>query len=125
MEDPKHIPHFEATALDGRPIRYRDLWQRRNLVLVLAAPDQRDAAMKYASTVQSRYGEFEQAETTVVVTTDPVPGLPTPSVTIADRWGEIVHVETPAATEPSRFPDVEELLAWIQFVRIQCPECPP
>lgn len=122
---PKHVPHFDVRALDGQLVRYQELWQRRNLVLVLGAPDQRDAARRYASTLQSHHREFEETETTVVVTTDPVRGLPVPAVIVADRWGEIVHIETTTAAEPSRFPDVQEILAWIQFVRIQCPECPP
>src|SRR5919106_4943078 len=114
---PKHIPHFAVAALDGRVIRYQELWQRRNLVLVLAAADEHDAAMTYASTLQALHNEFEEAETTVVVTTDLVRGLPSPAAIVADRWGEILHIETPTADEQSRFPDVEELLAWIQFAR--------
>jgi hypothetical protein len=69
--------------------------------------------------------EFEESETTVVVTTDSVPGLSAPRVLNADRWGEILYIEAPAADDLSRLPSVDELLSWVRFARIQCPECPP
>jgi hypothetical protein len=117
------IPHFDVTTVDGRRVRYQEIWQRRNLVLVTASSRDRDAAARYASRLQARRQEFEQADASVVVTTDPVPGLAPPMVAIADRWGEILHVADPA--DVARFPDVDELLSWVQFVRMQCPECPP
>lgn len=127
MSEPhlKHVPHFEVRALDGRHVRYQELWQRRSLVLVVAAPHEREAAANYASALEMRHDEFEEAEAAVVVTTDSVRGLPVPSAIVADRWGEILHMETPAAGGASQLPDADELLAWIRFARIQCPECPP
>jgi len=47
-------------------------------VLVLVSPQERDDGARYASQLQARRGEFEREETTVVVTTDAVPKLPTP-----------------------------------------------
>jgi len=48
-----------------------------------------------------------------------------PRVVIADRWGEIVHIASPPHGQASQLPNVDEVLSWIRFVRIQCPECPP
>jgi hypothetical protein len=51
-----------------------------------------------------------------------VPGLPVPCALAADRWGEILHLET---GPDGQFPAVDELLTWVHFASIQCPECPP
>lgn len=120
-----YVPHFEVTTLDGQPVRYQDIWQRRNLVLIIIEPHERNAAARYASQLNARRDDFEQAETTVVVTDDAVPGVAAPRVVIADRWGEILHIDSPPAGDPSQWPSVEELLSWVRFARIQCPECPP
>jgi cystathionine beta-lyase/cystathionine gamma-synthase len=43
---------------------------------------------------------------------------------VADRWGEILFLDSPS--DPTwRVPDVDELLSWVHFAQIQCPECPP
>ena len=120
-----YVPHFEVTTLDGQRVQYDDIWQRRNLVLVLASPADSDAAARFVSQLQTRRDEFEQADTALVVTADSIPELTAPRVVVADRWGEIVHVEAPPAGPVSSFPSVDELLSWVHFVRIQCPECPP
>jgi hypothetical protein len=119
-----YVPHFEVTTVDGQPVRYDDIWQRRNLVLVLVTPHQREAGVHYASQLEARRAEFEREETTVVVTADAVPKL-TAGALVADRWGEILYLETASGDQTFRFPDVNELLSWVHFIEIQCPECPP
>ncbi|HEY7186485.1 MAG TPA: hypothetical protein VH436_08050 [Vicinamibacterales bacterium] len=118
------VPHFDVTTLDGRRIRYQDIWQRRNLVLAVVSAADRDGAARYASELQARERDFDREETTVVVTADAVTGLPAPAVVVADRWGEIFHLEA-ASGSTSNLSDVDELLSWVHFVEIQCPECPP
>jgi hypothetical protein len=119
-----YVPHFDVTTVDGRRVRYDDIWQRRNLILVLVSPQEREAGAQYASQLQARRAEFDAEETTVVVTADAVSKLATPTALVADRWGEILHLET-GSGETSRFPDIDELLSWVHFAEIQCPECPP
>jgi hypothetical protein len=120
-----YVPHFDVTTLGGERVRYQEVWQRRNLVLVIVNPREREAAVLYASQLKARRNEFEEAEATVVVTADSVSGLSAPRVVIADRWGEILHIEAPVSGGVSRLPSVDELLSWVRFARIQCPECPP
>ena len=120
-----YVPHFDVTTLDGQRVRYEEIWQRRNLVLLVASPRERKAAARYASQLDSRRREFEDAETTIVMTTDAVPGFAPPRVVIADRWGEILHIGSSPSGEVSQLPNVDEVLSWVQFARIQCPECPP
>jgi hypothetical protein len=106
-------------------VRYRDIWQRRNLVLAVLPSDQQPRAARYAGDLMRCGRDFDQADTTVVVTTDGVPGIAAPCVIVADRWGEIQHIAASAHADLSALPDVDELLSWIRFVRMQCPECPP
>jgi hypothetical protein len=120
-----YVPHFDVITLGGQRVRYQEIWQRRNLVLVMVSPQEREAGALCASQLKNRQAEFEEAETTVIVTADVVPGLSAPRVVIADRWGEILYNESPPDGDVSRLPAVDELLSWVRFVRIQCPECPP
>ena len=114
-----YVPHFEVTTVDSRRVRYRDLWQRRQLLLALFEPGDVEAAAALASRLMARAEALDETETTAVVTTDAVSGLQAPCVVIADRWGEIQHVIAPPPH------DVDELISWTTFVRMQCPECPP
>ena len=120
-----YVPQFDVTALDGRHMRYDEIWQRRNLILVIVKPQEREAATRYASQLEARLDEIEHEDTTVVVTTDPISGLSAPVALVADRWGEILHLETASTGQDSPIPDIEELSSWVHFAEIQCPECPP
>jgi len=60
-----------------------------------------------------------------VITTEAAPELAAPTALVADRWGEIVFLETASGGQTFHWPDVDELLSWVHFVEIQCPECPP
>jgi hypothetical protein len=119
-----YVPHFDVTTVDGQRVRYDDIWQRRHLVLVVVTPQEREAGAHYASQLEARRAEFEGEEAAVVVTADAVPTLAAPAALVADRWGEILHLETGSSGE-SCFPDINELLSWVHFAEIQCPECPP
>jgi len=118
------VPHFDVITIDGRHVRYVDFWQRRNLVLVVIDPDQQGGS-SYASLLQARLDEFAGAETVLVVTSARLPGIQAPSVIVADRWGEILHVARAERADASTLPTAEDLLAWVHFAQIQCPECPP
>lgn len=48
-------------------------------------------------------------------------GVPRPGVVIADQWGEVFAVE--AAGGDHAFPPAVEVVSWLRFLAIQCPEC--
>jgi hypothetical protein len=50
------------------------------------------------------------------MTRDPVPGGPMPGVLIADRWGEVAHIER-------GLPAVSTLMEWLDDLVNHCPEC--
>lgn len=120
MKTGDRIPHFEVTALGGARVRYADLWQLKNIVLVALLPDDA-ASAEYASAIEDHRAELTQHDTACVVTFEPMPGIERPSVVIADRWGEVQF-----ASEAARAGDlapVDELLEWLHWVHHQCPEC--
>jgi hypothetical protein len=47
--------------------------------------------------------------------------VPTPGVLVADQWGELFAVE--AAGADHRFIDAGEVVDWLRYLAIQCPEC--
>jgi hypothetical protein len=116
------MPHFEVTDLTGRLFVYRDAaWQRRNLVLVCVPPQTSEAeAAGYLAGLTARADEFDGAAAVTIVTRDPTDGLPA-GVVVADRWGEIFHVEHVA--DAALLPTADALVEWAEFVQRQCPEC--
>jgi peroxiredoxin len=48
-------------------------------------------------------------------------GEPAAAVYIADRWGEIYLARRTSADQA--LPTPQEILEWLHFIAIQCPEC--
>ena len=116
------LPLFTVRRADGRDVRYRDIWQRRNLVLV-SLPGQGSAEGRdaYAEALAARQAELESYDAECIVTRDVVPGVPRPGVIVADRWGEIAFVSGGARV--ADLPAAADLVEWATFVQHQCPEC--
>jgi hypothetical protein len=114
------VPFFEITTTDGRNLRYRDLWQQKNLLLVVM-PDRSSASVAYLSRLNARMSELTVHDTVVAITSALIDGVPSPGVLIADRWGEIYYV-APTVDAP-QMPEPDALIEWLRFVQYQCPEC--
>ena len=114
------VPPFHAATVDGRSVDYSTIWQRRNLVLVTLTAD--DASMgTYVSRLAEAMPAFRSHQAECIVTRESIPGVASPSVLIADRWGEIVHVAR-GSTATDLLP-VPEILEWLAYLQIRCPEC--
>ena len=114
------MPMFSATNhLSQTRLAYEDIWQRSNLLLVRVPSTDLEAA--YVDLLTARSGELQQEDVRLVITENEIPGVPSPGVVIADRWGEIIYIA--GADHPSALPDVDELSDWLQYVRNRCPEC--
>ena len=113
------VPHFQVRAVDGRLTRYVSIWQHRNLALVVLPETAGEG--EYADALTARAADFESLNTALVVTRDHLPGIPAPAAIVADKWGEIVHVV--AAERVADLPSAEDLLAWLDYVEMRCPEC--
>lgn len=115
------VPHFEVADGDGHTIRYRDLWQRNNLLLIALPAGLSEADARYVADLRGRMDELTAHETACVITRASIPGVPQPGVVIADRWGEIHWVAPHARVED--LPPASELIEWLRYVQMQCPEC--
>jgi hypothetical protein len=118
----EQVPHFTVRTMDGMRVNYSEIWQRRNLLLVcLLAEASDDSSRSYVSELNSRAVEIRQQDAEHVITTECISGLPCPGVVVADRWGEIYFVAAGATV--GRLPGPDELLAWLQHIKYECPEC--
>jgi hypothetical protein len=114
------MPHVVLHQLDGAEVRYADIWQHRNLLLVMLPED--DAGFdQFAGQVRDRAADIAAAETVLVITREDVAGAPSPGLLIADRWGEIYFVVW--ARRAQELPPMEQLLDWLRYVQHECPEC--
>jgi|SRR6185312_10536224 len=109
------VPHFEVTTLDGRRFSYASIWQLKNIALLTLSEEQ---AERGVADLFARVVEFDALTSICLVTRDHIAGVPTPGLLIADRWGEVVHVEKIA-----ELPTATELLEWLDYVERRCPEC--
>jgi hypothetical protein len=114
------MPMFTASRLDGTVVHYQDIWQRQNLLLVALPPGDATGAA-YATSLRALEPRLPEYDASAVVTTTRIDGVPAPGVVVADRWGEVYHVK--AAEQASQLPSPEELVDWLRYVQIQCPEC--
>ena len=113
------VPHFEVRTVQGGVFSYSTIWQRKNLLLVLLPKSSSDAG--YISDLRAYESEFRSLDTECVIARDEVAGLRAPTVLLADRWGEVIHIT--AASESARSPAADDLLPWLQYIENRCPEC--
>jgi hypothetical protein len=118
------IPTFEGETVDGHRLRYEEVWQRRNLVLFVLSATARAEASSYIADVQARLSPLRPDDTTLVISDHKINGVPLDTVVVADRWGEIAYIQD-LASDPAEWPSVDEILEWVEFIRVRCPECPP
>jgi hypothetical protein len=120
LERGSRVPHFSVRTTDGVPTDYRDIWQRRNLLLLSVADsrESRDVLEAYTTALSGRARDLALYETTVILTHDRIDGLPSPGVLIADRWGEVYFVYTPASV--ASMPAVDDLVDGIKVIAYKC-----
>jgi hypothetical protein len=113
------MPMFTVrNEVDGTVVRYRDLWQRKNLVLI-ALPQRDVTGAAYLKSVASL--DWGSQDAALVVTTNDIAGISPPTVVVADRWGEVYYVGE--AGDAADLPSSKDLLEWLHYVQVQCPEC--
>ena len=96
----------------------------RNVVLFVVTADLSAAASPYLTPLESRLSELKPDDISLVVVNHSIDGLPLNSVIIVDRWAEIAHLER-LASDHEAWPSIADMLEWVQFIRVECPECPP
>ena len=111
---------FTASNADGTRVRYEEIWQRRNLLLV-SLPNDDPTGAEYARTLGVLEPDLAAYDAALIITTTRIEGVPSPGVVVADRWGEVYYVQE--ADRASSLPTPDELIDWLRFVRNECPEC--
>ena len=114
------VPHFTVTTFSGGSFDYSDIWQRKNLVLVLL-PAESAASTKFVDQLTAHMSELTGDDSACVITRDSVSGVPSPGIIVADRWGEIHHVAEGKTVDDLAGPD--DVIEWLRYVQHQCPEC--
>lgn len=112
------VPHFCVTRTDGTSFDYESIWQHRNLLLISTGDAEASDVSKTVAGLREREEELAALETTCVITSDAVPGVPTPGIVIADRWGEIQ-----AVADAASWMTIDDVFDWLRFVLYKCPEC--
>ena len=79
------------------------------------------ACEAYIAQLTVQIAAFACRNSECVITRDHVPGISSPSVVVADKWGEIVYVAT--TSDVAALPPAQELVDWVSYLQIQCPEC--
>jgi hypothetical protein len=115
------VPHFSVKAVDGEFCRYEEIWQRKNLLLVLLPRAESADRAAYILTLTSHMADLTANDTSAVMTTDEVTGVTGPAVVIADRWGEIAFIREGKSV--ADLPDVDTIVDWLRHVQNRCPEC--
>jgi hypothetical protein len=115
------VPHFEVSRIDGRSVRYAEIWQRKILLLVVLPATEAGSSGTYAAALAQQVSASMTDNVECVITSDEIPGIPPPSVVVADRWGEVAFIASTRAT--ADLPKVDDLIEWLHFVPIRCPEC--
>jgi hypothetical protein len=116
-----HVPRFECVTIDDIRVNYADLWQKKNLALLCLSDDDSPEAQTYIQQLREALPALAVHDAVVVVTTNPIDGMPLPGCAVADRWGQMQWVTS--ADRVRDLPSPREIAAWLQFVEIQCPEC--
>ena len=116
------VPHFEVKTIGGELFSYSAIWQRRHLVLLTVQASgseaaESEAAETYISELMARRSEFTAKDAECVVTGDRVPGIHSPAVVVADRWGEIVHIAIASKAYVRSVPQTGDVLASARSAR--------
>ena len=115
------VPHFTVTTFSGESFDYSDIWQRKNLVLVLLPHADSAATTKFVDQLTAQMSELTSDDSACVITREGVSGVQSPAIVVADRWGEIHHLADGKTVDD--LPGSDDVIEWLRYVQHQCPEC--
>lgn len=120
MQTGDRLPAIEVPAADGGSVALRQ--PGRFATVVVAVHERCDDCAAYRAQLAARADDVRAWDGRIVaVTADAAPGIATPAVLIADQWGELAAVEN--AGEEHDFIAVQEVLDWLRYLAMKCPEC--
>ena len=145
----QHLHAFTLPDSTGQPVQLWQYLQRSNVVLFFHHGVNCAACEAFLQELAAQLDAYRQEETAVVAIgpdepaenrqqaarlghpfpflSDPAggviaqQGLATPSLIIADRWGEIWAAWLGGTNH--QLPSEQDILQWLSFIEAQCPEC--
>ena len=81
------VPHFTVTTSSGESFDYSDIWQRKNLVLVLLPHAESAASTKFVDQLTAQMSDLTGDDSACVITRDSVSGVPSPGVVVRRSMG--------------------------------------
>lgn len=146
------IANLNLTKSSGRSMRISDYRQKKNLVILFTDAPDFGLLSGLVNAMSERYAEFRAEEAEILVVVRHLShslarlqtGLPYPVVTVQgdginsktspanlqrltsatifvlDRYGEVYATYLP--DDLVSVPTVDDLLEWLQFIELQCPE---
>jgi len=115
------VPNFTVTTVSGERFDYSDIWQQKNLALVLLPHEDSAVTTNFVDQLTGQMSELTGDDTVCVITRDSVSGVRSPGIVVADRWGAIHHVADAHAVADLPGPDA--VIEWLRYAQHQCPEC--
>ena len=97
------MPMFTAATGDGTVVRYEDIWQRKNLLLICLLHDD-PTASAYATSLSVLEPTLAAYDAALLITTTRIEDVASPGVVVADRWGEVYYVRRRIAHRTCRHP---------------------
>ena len=124
LEKGQRLPMMSVEPVQGgAPVALRRAG-RLATVLITMHPDC-DECAAYVDALAERQSDIDDWDGRVVATyaSDELAaaGIPAPAVLIADQWGELFVVEP--AGDDHGFIEPDEVVSWLRYLAIQCPEC--
>jgi peroxiredoxin len=144
-----HLHAFTLPDSTGQPVQLWQYLQRSNVMLFFHHGINCAACEAFLQELAARLDAYRQEETAVLALgpdeqasnrqlaarlghpfpflSDPAgyvithQGLAPPSLIIADRWGEIWAAWLGGTNH--QFPSKQDILQWLLFIEVQCPEC--
>lgn len=110
------MPHFVVRTTEGTTVDYRSIWQRDQLLLIcLDQSAASDPLLRLAWDLAARGKDLSVVETSLVVTREPIAGLPCPGLVLADRYGEIFWTR-----EPGGVTDADDVIDTLRVMQSRC-----
>jgi len=111
------LPEISGAASDGRKIHTSDLRGRKNTVIIFSGEPSDESSQELIRALSDRHSEIQDEEAEIIVCEDNE--LHRAAICIADRYGEVYFSAFFSDTAPS----AENVLEWLRYIEIQCPEC--
>ncbi len=124
LETGQRLPMMTVESVDGgAPVPLRRSGRKATVLVTLHR--ECDACRAYLDALAHEQAGIDEWDGRVAATfaneATADAGIPAPAVLIADQWGELFVIEP--AGNGHAFIEPAEVLSWLRYLAVQCPEC--